>query len=477
MANICPTHYALGIIKMPRTARINSFKLLVCATTLALVAGVSVAQFGPPGSRGQFGGGTPITPEAVALPDSWSLVQGPGAMYVSDQSHAPGHTPADFGYRAMEYFVSGTANDQPYTTRVVIRRPANDADYTGLVLAESMHGSGSAHMFEFSAAYLMDAGHIAVEILTTSPQIMQDFNAARYERLNISNGQANDILGQVGALIKSDDGPMGSLGVRKMVLGGTSMSAGTLINYLAVHPRFRTQDMQHIYDGYFPTSTGSDVPRVDVPVIEFPTQLEVQSNVTRRDDGDEAGNQFRLYEFAAIGHVDARDNVRLLPNPCAHPLSTIPSQAYWSVGLHHLLRWVDEGIVPPRADRIWLDRNIENDGSQMVLDELGNPIGGIRSPYVDVPTAAYTAGNVAADPLPAEVSDYVQVNGVQGAAIMCRLSNYQYAFDAEKLEDLYGSPRNFREEFEDRLIELEEEGWSLPLYRDMILADAAAIDF
>jgi len=459
---------------MLKVAPGNSRSLILAVAALSLAPGFANAQFG---GRGQFGGGTPVTPEAVPLPDRWDLVTGPGPIYVSDQSHAPGYTPKDFGYRALEYFVSGTANGEPYTTRVVIRRPGSDADYSGLVLAESMHGSGSAHMFEFSAAYLMDAGHIAVEIQTTSPQLQQSFNSARYAPLDIRNGQANDILAQVGALIKSADGPIGDLGVRKMVLGGTSMSAGTLINYLAVHPRYRTPDMQHIYDGYFPTSTGSDVPRIDVPVIEMPTQLEVQSNVTRRNDGDAPGDQFRLYEFAGIGHVDARDNDRLLPNPCQHPLSTIPSQAYWSVSLHHLFRWVDEGIVPPRAPRVWLDRDVANDGSQMVLDEHGNPVGGIRSPYLDLPTAVYTAGNAAADPLPAEVSAYVEANGPQGAQIMCRLSNYQYVFDAKTLEDLYGSPRAYRRAFEERLDELEAEGWSLPLYRDMILADAAAVHF
>jgi hypothetical protein len=60
---------------------------------------------------------------------------------------------------------------------------------------------------------------------------------------------------------------------------------------------------------------------------------------------------------------------------------------------------------------------------------------------------------------------------------MCRLSNYQYSFDAAKLKSLYGSPRAFRRAFEERLDELEAEGWSLPLYRDMILADAEAINF
>jgi hypothetical protein len=199
--------------------------------------------------------------------------------------------------------------------------------------------------------------------------------------------------------------------------------------------------------------------------------------VTRRNDGDEPGNQFRLYEFTAIGHVDSRDNVRLLPNPCVHPLSTFPSQAYFSVSLHHLFRWVDQGIVPPRADRVWLDRNVENDGSQMVLDEHGNPIGGIRSPYVDVPTATYTAINTAADPLPEQVSEYVRANGPQGAATMCMLSNYQYPFEPEELEKLYGNLRSYRKAFEDRLNELEAEGWSLPIYHDMILADARAIEF
>lgn len=468
---------------MPAQAITRSSRILIGAV-LALAAAVTFAQFGGrgggpggPGGFGGRGGGAPVTPEAVPLPDSWELVTGPGSVYVSDQSHAAGHTPADYGYVAEEYFVTGTANGEPYKTRFVIRRPGNDADFNGLVLAESMHGSGSAHMFEFSAAYLMDGGYIAVDILTTSPQIMVDHNAARYESLSISNGQANDILAQVGALVKSEDGPIRDLDVRKMVLGGTSMSAGTLINYLAVHPRYRTPDMQHIYDGYFPTSTGSDVPRVDVPVIQMPTQLEVQSNTTRRDDGDEPGNQYRNYEFAASGHVDARDNVRLLPNPCEHPLETIPMQAFWSVSLDHLFRWVDEGIVPPRAPRIWLDRDVENDGSQMVLDEHGNPVGGIRSPYVEVPVAVYTAGNTAADPLPPEVSEYVAANGAFGAQTMCRLSNYQYMFDDARLQELYGSPRAYRRAFEASLDALEDAGWSLPLYHDMIMADAEAVEF
>jgi hypothetical protein len=134
-----------------------------------------------------------------------------------------------------------------------------------------------------------------------------------------------------------------------MVMGGTSMSAGTLINYLPAHMVFRTPEMTRIFDGFMPTSNGSTIREIDVPMIHMPTMHEVETNVTRRQDGDEAGKQYRLYEFAAIGHVDSRDNARLLPNPCTKPLSTFLTQAYFSVSLHHLLRWVDEGIMPPRA--------------------------------------------------------------------------------------------------------------------------------
>jgi len=259
-------------------------------------------------------------------------------------------------------------------------------------------------------------------------------------------------------------------------MGGTSMSAGTLINYLPAHMVFRTPEMSRIFDGFMPTSNGSTIREIDVPLIHMPTMHEVETNVTRRQDGDEAGKQYRFYEFSAIVHVDSRDNVRLLPNPCTKPLSTFLTQAYFSVSLHHLMRWVDEGIVPPRAQRILLDRDESNDGSTMVLDAHGNPIGGIRSPYVDVPTAKYAPVNTAADPVIANPSEYVRVNGLQGAQTMCRLSAYQEPFAPAKLRELYGSKREYLRKFEARLDELEREGWSLPVYRTTILADVAKVE-
>ena len=52
----------------------------------------------------------PETPTAVTLPEVSGPVTGPGTMYESVQSLAPGKGLSDFNYEAKEYFVSGTAN-------------------------------------------------------------------------------------------------------------------------------------------------------------------------------------------------------------------------------------------------------------------------------------------------------------------------------------------------------------------------------
>jgi hypothetical protein len=46
-----------------------------------------------------------------------------------------------------------------------------------------------------------------------------------------------------------------------------------------------------------------------------------------------------------------------------------------------------------------------------------------------------------------------------------------------KLRQMYGSTANYMKRFEARLSELEKAGWSLPVYRDLILADAKTVKF
>jgi hypothetical protein len=416
-----------------------------------------------------------VSPLATISPE----VTGPGEMFSSLMELPQGDNPAHFRYVAKEYFVSGTANGQPYKTRLVIRRPADDSRFSGIVLGESMHPSGNAWMFHFTHTYTMTSGHIGFEVVTSPPAQFVAFNRERYADLKIEQGQASEIIAQAGALLRSGpQSPLAGLAIRKMVLAGTSASAGVLINYLPAHMVYRLREMKPIYDGFLPTSTGATIRQIDVPLIQVPTMTEVHgANSTARQDGDAPGDQFRVYEFAGMAHLDSRDVTALRPDPCKFPISMFPLSAYMSVALHHLVEWVDKGTAPPRADRVLVDRNVTNDGSLMALDEYGNPKGGIRNPYVDVPVMRYAVRNAGASPPVPNTPPWVALRGEAGINQLCGLLGYQQPLPGEALRKLYRNKADYQAKVERRVTELTREGWSLPVYRNLILADAAKVEF
>jgi hypothetical protein len=200
-------------------------------------------------------------------------------------------------------------------------------------------------------------------------------------------------------------------------------------------------------------------------------------NASTRQDSDEPGQQFRQYEFAGMAHVDSRDSVRFKPDPCVNPVTTFPLQAYLSVALDHLLTWVDEGTAPPRAPRVLVDRNVANDDSLMALDAHGNPLGGVRNPYVDVPTARHGPVNEAKSPVIPNASAYIEAGGQAAANQMCGLAGYMVPFSTAKLQELYGNKASYVRQVRAKLDEMEAAGWSLPVYREMILGDAERVEF
>jgi hypothetical protein len=451
---------------------------IVLAGSIAVVLLVSSA-------IAQRGGGPaanlPTQPTAVSIPTVSAEVTAPGKMFDSSTSLPPSKDLAHFKYEAKEYFVSGTANGKPYSTRIVVRKPASNGKFSGLTIVEAMHPSGAAHMFEFTSDYTMSSGHMAVEVVTNFAELLTQ-NRDRYKDQTISGDQVPEVLAQVGALIKQKPAgtPFANLTTRKMVMLGTSATAGILINYLNAHKVYRTPDMQRIYDGFLPMSTGATVQQVDAPVIQVPTMTEVVgANLTTRADGDAAGDQFRLYEFAGMAHVDSRDSVRFKPDPSTtaggKASSNFPVQAYMSVALRNLLEWVDKGKVPPRAERIVVDRN-NDDGSPMALDENGNAKGGIRNPYVDVPVSKFGVPNEPANPAIQNPSAWIASHN-NGAQTMCRLGGYQVAFSKEQLQKLYTNKKTYVDRVKKNLDQMEKAGWSLPVYRDLILEDAAKVTF
>src|SRR5262249_37055681 len=215
----------------------------------------------PQGPRGQATQPQDPPPVVSPIASASAEITGPGKFYETLMELKPGDDLAHFHYVTKEYFVSGTANGQPYKTRIVIRKPADDSKFSGLVLAESMHPSGNPWAFHFTHTYSMTEGHIGLEILTTTPQGLIDFNQERYKDLSVGGGHANEIIAQIGALIKSkrQDNPPAAVAVRKMILTGSSASAGVVVNYLPSHMVLRLTDMKPSYDGFMPTSNGANL--------------------------------------------------------------------------------------------------------------------------------------------------------------------------------------------------------------------------
>jgi len=75
------------------------------------------------------------------------------------------------------------------------------------------------------------------------------------------------------------------------------------------------------------------------------------------------------------------------------------------------------------------------------------------------------------------VSDYIKQGGQQAANQMCGLAGAQTPFPADKLKTMYKTKKNYVAMVEKRLNELEKQGWSLPVYHDMIMGDAQKVNF
>lgn len=451
-------------MKAARIIELSAFVLTFGCGAAAVVA--QPPGFGPPQQP-------EVVPDPVVAPiPAIAEITGGGAVYDSSAALWPERGLDYFAYEVNEYRISGTAAGQPYETRLVIRKPTDDGKFSGLVVAEAMHPAGAAHAFEYNSLYIMSEGHIAVEIDTQGIEQIAAYNPERYGFAKFTNEQTSEILAQAGALIKSDQSPLAALDVRKMVLWGTSASSRILTNYLPSHKVFKLADMANIYDGFMPTMNGTTIAPVDVPIIQIPTQHEFQNVATAAQDSDEPGKQFRVYEFPGMAHLDTRNTFRrFTQEDCVHPLSHFPIDAYTSVALHHLLQWVDKGIAPPRAPRVVMDMFVDNDGSLMQLDEYGNPVGGIRNVYVDLPTVKFTMVN---EPNPDSTGPGL---GRMNTPLLCALSGWQTPLPQATLRAKYGSPENYVKLVEARLDELEAAGWSLPVYREIILNDAKAAKF
>lgn len=402
------------------------------------------------------------------------------------------------GYVEDEYLVSGKANvydwpapgpavvrtpDAPYTTRILVRRPANPKRFSGNVVVEMLNPS---NLFDLNIGWAMahqqfvrngDAW-VGITAKPIAVQALKNFDPQRYARLSFANplplsdprnctdiqtavdppelrsratedGLIWDIYSQVGALLRSHDRSNPVPQARHVYGFGYSQTGGYLYDYInAIHPLDVAHNGRPIYDGYIVAVAGGAFvgavpinqcvpappvgdPRlqfkdVGVPIIHIMSQSDYLIGIAaRRPDSDAPADRFRHYEMAGAGHATPdelnfaaapADIVKagrpVPPMSCNEgPRSRFPSKIFFDAAVRNLDWWVRYGVAPPHADPI------EVVNGAPVLDEFGNVVGGLRSPYLDVPTSTWF--------------------GSSTGASFCFIAGHEVPFDAARLRQLY----------------------------------------
>ncbi|MGO8860630.1 MAG: alpha/beta hydrolase domain-containing protein [Acidimicrobiales bacterium] len=417
----------------------------------------------------------------------------------------------EFDYVEEEWFATGEVEGHIYRTTMTVRRPRDGSRFSGVVVVEPVHAASAAPIWIYTSTFLMRSGHgwaaicsqksaleafvkpanperyASLEIwsdaggpeasginplmgLPREPAAMQ----ARMEQMRRINVLSTPILTQVGAALGGGAGPFAGLDLRHVVLAGHSQTGGVVTDYIVNgHDAPRLQDGSPSYDGFFPTGSPSvtfgpcDVPIVQVLSdgdISDPNRPGREGRKYRRDDGDDPGDRYRLYELAGVGHMGTRyppysDNATWQNDPLGTagsvprdtPMNSLPHGELFSMALHHLVRWVADGVAPPRADRIEVDPN-----GLLAKDEYGNSRGGVRCAQMDVPRLTYFSN-------PGVKEDGTPAFGVVGI---------EEPLPPETLKELYPHHAAYVERFNRRLDELIAQGWFLAEDADGMRAEA-----
>jgi hypothetical protein len=359
------------------------------------------------------------------------LLEGQASSYA-----LTGERTADGKWRAS---VEATA---PFVTRLVVRRPRDAGRFSGVVVVEWNNVSGGVDAspdWTLLHRQLVRAGHAFVGVaaqkagidgggMVEGPHLKKTF-PERYGVLNHpGDAWSFDIFSQAGAAVRAPDGPLGPLTAKRVIAVGESQSAGFLISYInGVDP------LAKVYDAFFVHGRGAAGARFDgsrfrpssgdpgARMREIPAEqiradarvpvlvLQSETDVTLLGGGrckQPDGPRLRLWEIAGAAHADtyiiiagAQDDGRmpverlaefmkptreLMMGQTESLINAGPQQHYaGEAALEALVRWSAGGAAPPDAPRLELTA----DGAACVADSLGNALGGVRTPWVDAPTA------------------------------------------------------------------------------------------
>ncbi len=473
----------------------------------------------------------PADPVSVVRPpEDQGAIFSPGFRVIAD---------VDPGYVEEEFLISGAAtnytyaqnpvrgellvleDDVPYTTRIIVRRPADPSRFHGTVVVEwwnSTAGFDTAPVWDPSAEFFAQEGWIYVGVTNSDasiahlvsgcsplPPILPSTCGTRYSGLSIpENGIAFEMVNQISHLLKgqSPDRPIPhEYDVRRLYHAGNSQQGGSIITYAS---NFHVP----VNDGYFVQAASSARPinfqpdcasatapaypactprlqgddalvetNLPVPVLHSLTETDVPRGVARGVRQPDTST-YRLYEMAGVAHVTVHEGVDVIPGlltleqTCLNPMNTsADGPVFGSYLLNSMWSKLDLHVTFGRPIPHGEPMEIDAFGD-LVRDPHGNAKGGIRLPAVDVPIATYTGSN--------ELDFAALPQFLQGQAnllnLFCILAGSTFEFDQAKLATLYQSNDGYVRRVRRAANDLKDEGFLLRRAVNRIVADAEAAD-
>src|SRR5438477_10444455 len=120
---------------------------------------------------------------------------------------------------------------------------------------------------------------------------------------------------------------------------------------------------------------------------------------------------------------------------------------------------------------------MDKDNSLLSLDEFGNVRGGIRTTYVDVPATKFGVPKSGSEPPITNPHPFIAARGEAAQNQLCGLANYELPLSTTQLKKLYKDKKDYQAKVQQRYDELMKQGWALPVYRSVVLGDAARAEF
>jgi Alpha/beta hydrolase domain len=397
-----------------------------------------------------------------------------------------------------------TTTTAHYKTRFLVRRPTDPARFNGSVFVEWFNVSGGIDDdpdFGYAHVELLRSGWTYVGVsaqaegvvgggfsLVPGQKPLVTWDPQRYGSLkHPGDNYSYDMYSQVACVLRHLEGtvkPLGSLTPARLIAAGESQSAGYMVTYAnAIQP------VTKVFDGIFIHSrfgggaalsaapnasplaafTGSGPASVHIrsdltiPVFQFETETDVGGATgqsafsgSRQPDTD----RLRTWEVAGTSHADKYLLDYSAANPAAGDAGSLTSACtdindgpqHWveDTAVAALHAWLKDGTPPPHGDLLTLS----DAGTGFAKDVIGNALGGVRTPAVDVPIAVLSGVTSA------------------GGGIICSLFGQTTPLSAAQLSSLYPTHDDYVNKVTAATMMAQQAGFILPADAPLIVQQA-----